>query len=376
MYHHVTPRSNMKSVACFAVVALATSLLAFAFVVRDIFHEGSSDEHVASDLASTSHWFLAKSPDHVKRTQSIAQEYVARTRSLARARIARTPSLARGHVTGPVENVSAAETANRSTVLLERVDWRKQAEDLREQIEGAGHLREQAIHWRRVAGELSCQLEGPDGTSPSGGWCLRPSEEDWGNLGRAAVHHVVADDGLARTIVKFLVPNETERVTLVDVCAGVGQYGFWFRAHNATIDWRGFDGAENIESFTGGAVKWIDVTDPLFDSIDQHPDWVMSLECGEHIPPEATDAFIDLLDRHNRKGVILSWAVIGQPGHSHINTRSNEDVVARFLERGYYQDQWTGDFQREGRESANYYWFKDTFMVFRKVGSDHLSGAR
>ena len=76
--------------------------------------------------------------------------------------------------------------------------------------------------------------------------------------------------------------------------AGVGQYGFWFRAHNATIDWRGFDGAENVESFTGGAVKWIDVTDPLFDSIDQHPDWVMSLECGEHIPPEATDAFIDL----------------------------------------------------------------------------------
>ena len=91
---------------------------------------------------------------------------------------------------------------------------------------------------------------------------------------------MVADDGLARRIVKFLT-NETKRVMLVDVCAGVGQYGFWFRAHNATIDWRGFDWAENIESFTSGVVKWIDVTDPLFDSIDQHQDWVMSLECGE-----------------------------------------------------------------------------------------------
>jgi len=28
------------------------------------------------------------------------------------------------------------------------------------------------------------------------------------------------------------------------------------------------------------------------------------------------------------------------------------------------------------RESANYYWFKDTFMVFKKIGSDHLSGGR
>jgi hypothetical protein len=61
------------------------------------------------------------------------------------------------------------------------------------------------------------------------------------------------------------------------------------------------------ESFTEGYVKWIDVTDPLFDTIAKKFDWVMSLECGEHIPPEATEAFIDLLDRHNTKGVILSW---------------------------------------------------------------------
>ena len=123
MYHHVTPRSNIKSVACFAVVALATSLLAFAFVVRDIFHEGS----------------------------------------LARARIARNPSLARGHVTGPVENVSAAETANRSTVLLERVDWRKRAEDLREQLEGAANRSTvllERVDWRTRAEGLREQLEG------------------------------------------------------------------------------------------------------------------------------------------------------------------------------------------------------------------------
>ena len=217
--------------------------------------------------------------------------------------------------------------------------------------------KKQAIHWRRIAGELSCKLGGPDATGPNGGWCLRPSTENWGNLGRPAAHHVVADHGVAATIAKHL-----QGVTLVDICAGVGQYGHWFRENNASIQWQGYDGAENIESFTEGYVKWIDVTDPLFDTIAKKFDWVMSLECGEHIPPEATEAFIDLLDRHNTKGVILSWAIVGQGGHSHINERSNEDVVARFLKRGYKQEQW----QQEARDAAKYFWFQNTFMVFTR----------
>ena len=159
------------------MVALATSLLAFAFVVRDIFHEQLSNEHVARDPASTSNWFLAKGPDHLVRTPSLAEKRITRTQSLVEERIARTQSLAKEHVTrttaSAVENISAAETSNSTVlrlpvaggaaepqgILLEHVNWRKRAES----------LREQAIHWQRVAGELSCQLEGPDGTSPSGG---------------------------------------------------------------------------------------------------------------------------------------------------------------------------------------------------------------
>lgn len=225
-------------------------------------------------------------------------------------------------------------------------------------------LRKQVIFWRRAAGELSCKAN-PDATGPTGGWCLHPDNSDWGNLGRSAVHHVVADSGIGNSLVKYLtVPNR--RVSLLDIGAGVGQYGYWLKANNASIDWYGYDGAENIESFTDGFVKWIDVTDPIFDTIDFRADWVMSLEIGEHIPPEATDNLIDLLDRHNRHGVILSWAVPGQDGHSHINTRTNDDISSRLFKKGYIVDEWSTAFQQEVRQTAVYWWFHGSFMVFKR----------
>jgi 2-polyprenyl-3-methyl-5-hydroxy-6-metoxy-1,4-benzoquinol methylase len=146
----------------------------------------------------------------------------------------------------------------------------------------------------------------------------------------------------------------------------VGQYGEYFALNNKQIHWRGFDGAENVESFTNGFVKWIDATDSAFDTIGdgEKADWVMSLEVGEHIPAEYTSQFLDTLDRHNKKGVIISWAVPEQGGHSHVNELSNEEVVRMFETRGYVQTEWTHAFQNELRGEADYAWFKDTCLVF------------
>ena len=220
------------------------------------------------------------------------------------------------------------------------------------------------IKWRRQAGLNSCNIN-LNGVGPTGGWCLRPSFEDWGNLGKSAEHHVIADDGIGKTILKFL-NDDIQSVSLIDIGAGVGQYGYWLKANNANIKWFGYDGAENVEEFTNGFVKWIDVTNPIFDSIDFVGDWVMSLECGEHIPPENTHDLINLLDKHNKKGILLSWAVPGQGGHSHINERSNENIIQLLLEKGYIQDEWCLDFQEHGRKHAQYSWFKETFMVFKR----------
>ena len=226
-------------------------------------------------------------------------------------------------------------------------------------------LLNQIIYWRRLSGEMSCKLN-KEGTGPTGGWCLTSDNADWGPLGKSAVNHVVADSGIGQTLMKY-ISNEQKKPSLLDICAGVGQYGHWLKLNNASIDWTGFDGAENIESFTDGYVKWIDVTNPVFDTIENSADWVMSLECGEHIPPEYTDNFLDLLDRHNKNGIILSWAIPGQGGHSHINCLSNDEIKSKLFARKYFQDDWCLSFEKEAREHATYSWFRNTFMVFKRT---------
>ena len=97
LYHHVTPQSNMKLVVCFAVVALATSLLAFAFVVRDIFHEGSSDEFFAA-------------AEHVTEDSSAAVYRSLRTPYLGKVTANAVENVSVDEVTGEVvKNVSVAE---------------------------------------------------------------------------------------------------------------------------------------------------------------------------------------------------------------------------------------------------------------------------
>ena len=226
------------------------------------------------------------------------------------------------------------------------------------------------IQWRRVLGEHYCASHNQDGVSPSGGWCLEESQENWGDLGRSAKHHVIADDGLATTIAKYIEIKE-RRVSLLDIGAGVGQYGHWFHKNNISVDWRGYDGAENVESYTSGFVKWIDVTNALFDTVsDYEADWVLSLEIAEHIPSVFTDNYLKLLARHSKIGIIISWGVPGQSGHSHINCRSNEDVVSLMKKHNFTQDEWCMQFQMEGRQRSNYGWFKGSFMVFKRYGTD------
>jgi hypothetical protein len=53
-------------------------------------------------------------------------------------------------------------------------------------------------------------------------------------------------------------------------------------------------------------------------------DWVQSFEVGEFVQQAKTTVFIENLLRHASKGVIISWAVIGQGGFYHINNKSNK----------------------------------------------------
>lgn len=222
----------------------------------------------------------------------------------------------------------------------------------------------EAIKWRRLLGEEMCKR---GRTGPTGGWCLQKGTLDFHGYGPSALNHVPPDKGLASVVARYMGKDMSEAAwSVVDIGAGVGQYGRYMERHGVHVLWRCFDGAENIESFTSGYVQWIDVTDPVFDSIDGVADWAFSLEVGEHIPPEKTQNFLNLLDRHNRLGIIMSWAVPGQGGHQHINNLKNEDVIHMVTAMGYFQDEWCLKFQEDGRRAHQYSWFKNTFLVFKK----------
>jgi hypothetical protein len=50
-------------------------------------------------------------------------------------------------------------------------------------------------------------------------------------------------------------------------------------------------------------------------------DWIISLEVALHIPEKYEAVYLDNILRHATKRIILSWAVPGQGGISHINNK-------------------------------------------------------
>ncbi|XP_064114145.1 uncharacterized protein LOC135220693 [Macrobrachium nipponense] len=124
--------------------------------------------------------------------------------------------------------------------------------------------------------------------------------------------------------------------------------------------WEGFDSAFNIEQLSGGKIHTTDLSVPL--KLDRKYDWVLSLEVGEHIPQEKEQTFIDNLVQHTCKGVVLSWAVVGQGGYNHVNTRNNDYIQQQMEKRGLALDT---EASQNLRKKVSVSWFKNTLMVYR-----------
>ena len=97
---------------------------------------------------------------------------------------------------------------------------------------------------------------------------------------------------------------------------------------------------------------------------DEPYDWIMSLEVGEHLPKEFEDVFIENLHNNNKKGIVLSWAIIGQGGRGHINEQNNDYIKEKIMKLGYTNDV---EAEQKMRAAASLGWFKNTLMVFRKI---------
>lgn len=239
---------------------------------------------------------------------------------------------------------------------------------------------DESLSEMRAVAKQSCAKPGA-GVLDSGGWCLTPrtGEEYIGSIitgehtNDAFVipnNHLVASSRLVSAILTLI---DNEKVASVnDFGAGVGQYkeailhqdngqNILPDRKRPKVEWKSYDGAGNVYEYTKGFVNYFDLTLPL-----ELPkaDWVVALEVGEHVPNEYEGMLIRNLHHHNCKGIILSWALVGQGGHSHINEHSNDYVISIFKELGYVEDLDLKAYLRN--PDANYGWFVRSTMAFRR----------
>ena len=163
--------------------------------------------------------------------------------------------------------------------------------------------------------------------------------------------------------------------SVIDLGGGLGRYTHYFRNRRPRLvgPARCVDGAPNVREATGGVCEHMDLARParaLGNGSALRADWALSLEVGEHIPRRYTAAFLDNLDRANRRGIVLSWAVPGQGGFHHTNELPNKQVIALVEKRGYAHDAALTRFLR-GRAVGwrSCQWFRNSLLAFRRRGS-------
>jgi hypothetical protein len=147
---------------------------------------------------------------------------------------------------------------------------------------------------------------------------------------------------------------------VVDLGAGIGQYKDYFESIGRKGNYQAFDGAANVEDFTNDFVTYGDLTRPLIYTAD----WVLSLEVGEHIPAKFERVYVGNVVKNARKGLVVSWARPGQQGYSHVNLKSNADVIEILNGLGFKQDEALSADLRS--DTGHNRWFKNTIFVFRR----------
>eukprot|EP00928_Gymnodinium_smaydae_P041316 TRINITY_DN2797_c0_g1_i5.p1 TRINITY_DN2797_c0_g1~~TRINITY_DN2797_c0_g1_i5.p1 ORF type:complete len:327 (-),score=36.04 TRINITY_DN2797_c0_g1_i5:236-1168(-) len=163
----------------------------------------------------------------------------------------------------------------------------------------------------------------------------------------------ILDEGLATGLLDIFNGG-----SILELGAGCGCFSYFWKSHG--LKQSSYDGTANIAELTHSLVRTADLRKPLEEDVY---DWVLSLEVGEHIPPDSEPQFLLNLHSHAKVGIIVSWAVPGQAGSHHINLRSNQYVIDKMASAGFAFDRQASE---SLRGKAEYSWFHNTLMVFRK----------
>jgi hypothetical protein len=232
------------------------------------------------------------------------------------------------------------------------------------------------LHKKHDEARLACSSDGDKGNNvlEDGGWCYDKSTS---KLIKAddvnsdvdfylPLHHREADETTVSLLAeKILLKDDGSCChSLTDLGAGVGQLGHALQARLPELEFHGYDGAGNIEEFTNNYVSFADLTLPLSA---KRTAWVLSSEVGEHIPHKYEAQVIANLHAHNCRGIVLTWAVLGQYGHGHINNHSNEYLIKLFEELGYKKNEELSNALRAYRPQGDHEWLMNSAMFFDRL---------
>lgn len=179
----------------------------------------------------------------------------------------------------------------------------------------------------------------PPTNGPVGGFCMaeRDPRNPLAHYRKASSMAACLNPWVARGLLDLFGSGR-----VLDVGAGVGAYAmFMSQIAGEAGDYSRFsslDGAENIEEWSGKRVRFFDVSSRADAQGVVPVDWVMSVEMAEHVPASLEAAVVANLHWLNTQGILLTWALPGQPGSGHINGRSNRYVHSLLHQLGYVRD--------------------------------------
>ena len=120
--------------------------------------------------------------------------------------------------------------------------------------------------------------------------------------------------------------------TILDVGCGPGIYVEAMRARGLSAF--GIDNDERLVECD--SLKRFDIISDGGVYCTGHPDVVLSLEVGGHIPAEHAGDYVDFIAETKAAAIYFSAARPGQGGDGHVNLQIKAYWLRLFCERGYY----------------------------------------
>lgn len=167
----------------------------------------------------------------------------------------------------------------------------------------------------------------------------------------------IYDKGLGSALVPFFQSRRAR--SILDLGAGAGWYVQTLR--KASLRAGCFDGNRAVREVSQGRCLQADLSEE--HDLGQRWDWVMSIEVAEHVPHVFETTYLNNLERHSCKGIIISWAHPNQAGGGHVNCKTRKEVQDLFEERGFWHNasgtSWL-------RRKAHHWWIQLNIMVFER----------